>query len=534
MILGNSSSAGGNSQVDTQGAYIVATVADLATVPSSVQRVFVSDIYRGGMFSHSNTGTVDNGTVFAGSTGYWVRDYDKYIYANWFGTTTSAYQSAMNYNKYVILDGDLYVPSATLCMTLNYQEVICVGSFTPTTYPIITIGQTTGGAVVANVVVNPKINGFYCNDATNSKVAGSGGIFIRKAAGVELVDISAYGLDKPIAFDGAVGGYESLGCRLSKLDLRRNNYGIYDPNGAMQASDISHSRIESNVVNFYVNSKNVTISQSILEGSTTADYQFGSLAGTININSAYSEDHNGTIMLNASPTLCLNINGGFYYGNSTTPASLINSSVSLSQGFINLNGAFFDSNFTGIFNNTMSGNSSFTAISCEKLFTNTYINGITFSSGASYNVFDRANGLSTNVGIASDAKITAKGGLILGANTTSKDLITWIGVGNYSTSDYSTSWNTITPMNVFSAVPQLIKLVLIGRESSTVTHYSELRCLVRGDLVTIDTTSLISDFGMSGVTPTIQIASGNLQVNNLNRYTTWVCHIGTKAFGYSL
>jgi hypothetical protein len=89
-------------------------------------------------------------------------------------------------------------------------------------------------------------------------------------------------------------------------------------------------------------------------------------------------------------------------------------------------------------------------------------------------------------------------------------------------------------MNVFSAVPQLIKLVLIGRESSTVTHYSELRCLVRGDLVTIDMSALISDFGMNGVTPTIQISSGNLQVNNLNKNTTWVCHIEAKAFGYSL
>jgi hypothetical protein len=89
-------------------------------------------------------------------------------------------------------------------------------------------------------------------------------------------------------------------------------------------------------------------------------------------------------------------------------------------------------------------------------------------------------------------------------------------------------------MNVFSAVPQLIRLVLIGRESSTVTHYSELKFLVRGDLATIDMTTLVSDFGMNGVTPSIQISSGNLQVNNLNRYTTWVCHIETKAFGYSL
>jgi hypothetical protein len=87
MTIGNSSSnsSGGNSQVDTQGAYIVATVADLATVPSSVQRVFVAETPRGGMFSYSNTGIVDNGTVFAGATGYWVRDNVAHYEFEWFG-----------------------------------------------------------------------------------------------------------------------------------------------------------------------------------------------------------------------------------------------------------------------------------------------------------------------------------------------------------------------------------------------------------------------------------------------------------------
>jgi hypothetical protein len=77
MIIGNSSSGGGNSQVDTQGAYIVATVADLANVPLTVQRVYLSDPVRYGTLNRNTSATVIDGGVILGTVGnIWERELD--------------------------------------------------------------------------------------------------------------------------------------------------------------------------------------------------------------------------------------------------------------------------------------------------------------------------------------------------------------------------------------------------------------------------------------------------------------------------
>jgi hypothetical protein len=65
-------------------AYTVSTVADLASVPSSYTTAIVKDLNRGGTFIWSSTGTANGGTVFAGATGFWHRQYSGAIQAKWF------------------------------------------------------------------------------------------------------------------------------------------------------------------------------------------------------------------------------------------------------------------------------------------------------------------------------------------------------------------------------------------------------------------------------------------------------------------
>jgi hypothetical protein len=66
-------------------AYTVSTVADLASVPSSYTTAIVKDLNRGGTFIWSSTGTANGGTVFAGATGFWNRQYDGAVNVKWFG-----------------------------------------------------------------------------------------------------------------------------------------------------------------------------------------------------------------------------------------------------------------------------------------------------------------------------------------------------------------------------------------------------------------------------------------------------------------
>jgi hypothetical protein len=126
MTIGNSgsSSSGGNSQVDTQGAYVVATVADLVTVPLAVQRVFVSDTLSGGMFSRSTTGTVDSGTVFAGiSSTYFKRDIEDIgkFRPEWFGAKmdgvtddTVAFQAAATLGIVLLQNGSYRIGTVNI------------------------------------------------------------------------------------------------------------------------------------------------------------------------------------------------------------------------------------------------------------------------------------------------------------------------------------------------------------------------------------------------------------------------------------
>lgn len=64
----------------------VETIEDLATQDGVVfKTIIVKDINRGGTFIWSATGTSNGGTVFAGASGYWNRQYSGAISVKWFG-----------------------------------------------------------------------------------------------------------------------------------------------------------------------------------------------------------------------------------------------------------------------------------------------------------------------------------------------------------------------------------------------------------------------------------------------------------------
>ena len=66
-------------------AFVVDTVEDLLTIPSSYVTATVRDLDRGGTFIWSVTGTANDGTVFAGVTGYWTRQYSSAVNIKWYG-----------------------------------------------------------------------------------------------------------------------------------------------------------------------------------------------------------------------------------------------------------------------------------------------------------------------------------------------------------------------------------------------------------------------------------------------------------------
>ena len=123
LTITNPDSLTGDSHMNpTTTAYTIETVDDFGSVPSGYTTVIVKDSNRGGTFTWSSTGTANGGTVFAGLTGYWNRQYDGAVNVDWFGANksgdcTSEIRACFDYvqNKYKTLNvNDIYFTSRVM------------------------------------------------------------------------------------------------------------------------------------------------------------------------------------------------------------------------------------------------------------------------------------------------------------------------------------------------------------------------------------------------------------------------------------
>lgn len=144
-------------------AIMLDTIEDLATY-TGTGLVMVKDINRGGTFTsktvieiNPKTGSlyaVDNGTVFAKlGGGFWARDYNYYIKAEWFDAKgdgiiddTIPIQNALNTNQTVLLSEKTYIATA---LTLNEGNRL-IGS------SMKTILKQKSDSVAANMITVNK------------------------------------------------------------------------------------------------------------------------------------------------------------------------------------------------------------------------------------------------------------------------------------------------------------------------------------------------------------------------------------------
>lgn len=95
----------------------ISSVTDLASVPSSYTIAIVNDLNRGGTFIWSPTGTANGGTVFAGATGYWNRQYSGALNVKWFGVKGDG-----------VVDDTIYAQAAiTYASSIGAELVFPVG-----------------------------------------------------------------------------------------------------------------------------------------------------------------------------------------------------------------------------------------------------------------------------------------------------------------------------------------------------------------------------------------------------------------------
>lgn len=102
-------------------AFVVDTIEALSTITSSYTTAIVKDLNRGGTFIWSATGTANGGTVFAGGTGYWNRQYSGAVNVKWFGAKgdgvtddTLAIQKTLDIKKAVYIPDGVFITSDTL------------------------------------------------------------------------------------------------------------------------------------------------------------------------------------------------------------------------------------------------------------------------------------------------------------------------------------------------------------------------------------------------------------------------------------
>lgn len=218
------------------------TVDELANASGSINAVaIVSDIDRGGTFEWSATGTANGGTVFAGATGYWNRQYSGAVNVKWFGADIQkAMAYALENSKKVAFDFNATIRIPTDAPTLQ-QAIDSIEASQGVTIdlliesghqPSVGISVSNGdyscftiSSVDAEVFVSATINTafLYANNANaprlNCLINAQGNVF----QGCSYSDNST--------------GFINSGCGVKNVQER----GLYASNSRVSASGCNFS-----------------------------------------------------------------------------------------------------------------------------------------------------------------------------------------------------------------------------------------------------------------------------------------------------
>lgn len=152
---------------------IVDTVEALATLDiTKYTTAIVKDPDRGGTFIWSETGTANGGTVFAGVSGYWNRQYSGSVNVKWFGANegmdnTIAIQKALDTGEDVYIDISSSTISASLI--IGSQRLYNLGkNGTNRTQTIFNINGNFPAIINLGGYISFEIEGIYFNYGTST------------------------------------------------------------------------------------------------------------------------------------------------------------------------------------------------------------------------------------------------------------------------------------------------------------------------------------------------------------------------------
>lgn len=253
------SNAGWINVGSSETAYTVATVENLVSVPSDYTTAIVKDLDRGGTFIWSATGTANGGTVFAGASGYWNRQYSGAVNVKWFGAVgdettddTVAIQSAVDYAKYGsgALGNTIYAPSGTYRITssIDFMRVA------PSEKRVSMFGDGEGSTRFActsttkafkigasDTVYNPSHQKFSNFSMLGHSVAGQTAMYLEGTAFLTFENIRIEG------FDDGIYGINIDQTKFYNMSIRYNKRGATFQNDKL----VPANQTKPNIIEWY-------------------------------------------------------------------------------------------------------------------------------------------------------------------------------------------------------------------------------------------------------------------------------------------